>query len=116
MRARYDAEIARRQAVVDLLAEARTLFADGWLTLPADGGVVPKLREVLRLDPGNGEATQLLARTAETLAMAAKDAHTFGFADDARLYLDLALTVTPDVDEWRDLREAWAANAPIGAE
>ena len=116
MRARYDAEIERRQAVADLLAEARTLFADGWLTLPADGGVVPKLREVLRLDPGNGEATQLLARTAETLAMAAKDAHTFGFADDARLYLDLALTVTPDVDEWRDLREAWAANAPLGAE
>ena len=116
MRARYDAEIERRQTVADLLAEARALFADGWLTLPADGGVVPKLREVLRLDPGNGAATELLTRTAETLAGAARDAHAFGFADDARLYLDLALTVTPDVDEWRDLREAWAANAPIGAE
>ncbi len=116
MRARYDAEIERRQTVADLLAEARSLFADGWLTLPADGGVVPKLREVLRLDPGNGAATELLTRTAETLAGAARDAHAFGFADDARLYLDLALTVTPDVGEWRDLREAWAANAPIGAE
>ena len=108
MRARYDAETERRQTVADLLAEARALFADGWLTLPADGGVVPTLREVLRLDPGNGAATELLTRTAEALAAAAKDAHEFGFADDARLYLDLALTVTPDVDEWRDLREAWA--------
>ena len=114
MRSRYDAEIERRETVAQLLAEAHALFADGWLTLPADGGVVPKLREVLRLDPGNIAATQLLTRTAEALADAAKDAHEFGFADDARLYLDLALTVTPDVDEWRDLREAWATSADAG--
>ena len=114
MRSRYDAEIERRETVAQLLGEADALFADGWLTLPVDGGVVPKLREVLRLDPGNIAATELLTRTAEALANAAKDAHEFGFADDARLYLDLALTVTPDVDEWRDLREAWAASADAG--
>ena len=65
---------------------------------------------MLRLDPGNSAATQLLTRTAEWLAAAAKEAHEFGFTDDARHYLDLALTVTPDVDEWRDLREAWGMN------
>ena len=114
MRARYDAEIARLDTVAQLLAEARALFADGWFTLPADGGVVARVREVLRLDPGNTAATELLTRTAERLAAAAKEAHEHGLAEPARLYLDLALTVTPDVDEWRDLREAWAANASIG--
>ena len=116
MRGRYNAEVERRQAVTNLLADARALYADGFLTLPADGGVVAKLREVLRLDPGNSAATALLTRTADRLATAAKDAHAYGFADQARHYLDLALTVTPDVDEWRDLREAWAATAPTGIE
>ena len=116
MRARYDAEIARLDTVAQLLAEARALFADGWFTLPADGGVVARVREVLRLDPGNTAATALLTRTAERLAAAAKEAHEHGLAEPARLYLDLALTVTPDVDEWRNLREAWAANASIGGE
>lgn len=116
MRARYDAEIARLDTVAALLAEARALFADGWFTLPADGGVVARVREVLRLDPGNTAATALLTRTAERLAAAAKEAHEHGLAEPARLYLDLALTVTPDVDEWRDLREAWAGTALIGGE
>ena len=31
-----------------------------------------------------------------------------GLAPDARYYLDLALTVTPDVDAWRALRDAWS--------
>ena len=115
MRARYDAEIGRLETVAELLAEAGTLFADGFLTEPADGGVVAKLREVLRLDPGNSAATELLTRTAEWLAAAAKEAHAFGFTDDARHYLDLALTVTPDVDEWRDLREAWGTNTSTDA-
>ena len=114
MRARYDAEIGRLETVAELLAEARALFANGFLTEPADGGVVAKVREVLRLDPGNGAATQLLTRTAEWLAAAAKEAHTFGFTDDARHYLDLALTVTPDIDEWRDLREAWGTSTDAG--
>lgn len=116
MRVRYDGEIARLDTVAQFLAEARALFADGWFTLPADGGVVARVREVLRLDPGNTAATELLTRTAERLAAAAKEAHEHGLAEPARLYLDLALTVTPDVDEWRDLREAWAANASIGGE
>ena len=115
MRARYDAEIGRLETVAELLAEARALFADGFLTEPADGGVVAKVREVLRLDPGNSAATELLTRTAEWLAAAAKEAHAFGFTDDARHYLDLALTVTPDVDEWRDLREAWGTNTSTDA-
>ena len=114
MRTRYDAEIDRLETVARVLAEAHELFADGWLTLPADGGVVARLREVLRLDPDNGAATELLTRTAQRLASAAKDAHAFNLMDDARLYLDLALTVTPDVDEWRVLREAWAAAADAG--
>ena len=116
MRTRYDAEIGRLDTVAQLLAEAHALFADGWLTEPADGGVVAQVREVLRLDPGNGAATQLLTRTAERLAAAAKEAHEYGLTDAARHSLDLALTITPDVDEWRDLREAWGTNVSISAE
>ena len=68
-----------------------------------------KLREVIRLDPGNARASTLLTRTAERLAAVAREAFDAGLAPDARYYLDLALTVTPDVDAWRALRDAWSA-------
>lgn len=109
MHLRLDAEEQRLTTVASLLREAETLFRDGYFTEPADANVVAKLREVIRLDPGNARASRLLTRTAERLATVAQEAFDVGLAPDARYYLDLALTVTPDVDVWRDLRDAWSA-------
>ena len=109
MHLRLDAEEQRLTTVASLLREAETLFRDGYFTEPADANVVAKLREVIRLDPGNARASTLLTRTAERLATVAQEAFDVGLAPDARYYLDLALTVTPDVGAWRDLRDAWSA-------
>ena len=51
--------------------------------------------------------TNLLAQAASRLADAAQEAYTVGLTDDAKHYLELALTVTPDALAWRELRESW---------
>ena len=68
---------------------------------------VATLREALRWDPGNHDAEQRLIEAAERLALVAHDAHEVGLQAEARLYLELALTVRPDVGEWRQLRDRW---------
>ena len=108
MHARYDAEVQRLDTVATLLAAAEALFQDGYFTEPVEANVVAKLREAIRLDPANARASTLLTRTAERLAEVAQEAFAVGLASDARYYLDLALTVTPDVDAWRGLRDAWS--------
>ena len=105
----FDAEEQRLATVAGLLAEAQTLFRDGYFTEPAEANAVAKLREVIRLDRGNARASELLTRTAERLAAVAQEAFEVGLAPEARYYLDLALTVTPEVDEWRALRDDWSA-------
>ncbi|GIS70317.1 MAG: hypothetical protein CM1200mP9_11380 [Gammaproteobacteria bacterium] len=65
------------------------------------------LREVLRLDPGNEVAERRLLESAERLALVAREAHEVGLQTEAQLYLELALTVRPDVGEWRRLRDQW---------
>ncbi len=67
------------------------------------------LRQVQQIDPGNPAADALLAQIAQRLAAVAEQAHAVGMLSEARTYLDLALTVTPDVPDWRAKREAWLA-------
>ncbi len=110
MKGRLEQEIARLEQVADLLAEARSLFAEGYITEPVEANAVARLREATRLDPGNAEAQELLAACAERLAAVAEDAHAAGMAEDAGRYLDLALTVTPGVQAWRERRDAWLAD------
>ena len=70
------------------------------------------LREVERLDPGNEQARALLNQSAERLAAVASEAYEVGFINEAKQYLDLALTVTPDVTAWRELRASWEKDVP----
>jgi tetratricopeptide (TPR) repeat protein len=112
MKASVNQETVRRDSVVKHLAQAQKLLSQGFITQPQEANVVGLLREVERLDPGNESAKALLARSAQRLADAAQDAYTFGMADDAKYYLELALTVTPDVIAWRDLRSVWEQDAP----
>ena len=108
MKNRYEAELARLDTVASLLIEASELIQNGFLTDPVDENAVARLREVIRLDPENSEAQILLENVAKRLASVAQEAFDVGLTVEARHYLDLALTVNPDVDRWRSLRDLWA--------
>jgi hypothetical protein len=49
----------------------------------------------------------LLQQCAQRLASVAREAYQIGLLDSAEQYLDLALTVTPEVAEWVALRDSW---------
>jgi hypothetical protein len=107
LKSRLDVEIARRDDVQRKLDQAANLLQRGFITEPAERNAVALLRDVERLDPSNGQARELLRRGAERLAQAAQDARAAGLSRDAQQYLELALTVAPDVAKWRDLRAQW---------
>ena len=104
-----------RVADVDrLLAEARELLDDGFITEPSEGNAVARLLAVLALDPGNVDAGALLKNAAGRLADVASEAYDAGLVDDAKHYLELALAVTPDVESWRQLRARWELESSTG--
>ena len=107
LQTRLDREQRVAGDVARLLDEARMLLADGFITEPQQNNAVARLSEVLRLDPNNVQAREEMQRAAQRLAAVAQEAFDVGFTDDASHYLELALTVTPDVPEWRELREVW---------
>lgn len=109
-------ELASRKEA--LLAQARERMQLGYLTQPENANAVSALRALQQLDPGNPSADQMLAEIAAQLAAVAEQAYAVGMLDEARTYLDLALTVTPNVPDWRAKREAWlaAGAAPDGSQ
>ena len=107
IKTRRDDRMAALTMVATNLREAETLLIQGFVTEPADQNAVLLLREVERLDPGNERAQALLAEAAARLVEVARDAHSAGLEEEAKQYLELALTVTPDVPAWRALRESW---------
>ena len=106
-KSRYSIERDRVDRVDVLLARAEQQIDQGFITEPNDNNAVETLREVLRLDPGNEVAERRLLESAERLALVAREAHEVGLQTEAQLYLELALTVRPDVGEWRRLRDQW---------
>ncbi len=104
---RLDGEVLRLATVERHLINAELLLSQGFITEPQEGNAVFLLREVERLDPGNAIAQALLSRSAARLANVAQEAYEIGLTEDAKHYLELALTVTPDVETWRTLRENW---------
>lgn len=107
IRGRLDAAVQRAQDIENFLVEARDLVAQGFLTAPAENNAVTKLRLVQQLDPGNEEADEKLQQIAQRLAAVAGEAHQWSMYSQAKQYLDLALTITPEVEEWVTLRESW---------
>ena len=106
MQASFEAELDRIEAVEGLIDQAEELYAQGYVTGPSsDNNVVALLREALRLDADNADARRLLSVAATRLAEVAEDAHNAGMVEEGLLYLDLALTVTPGISRWRELRE-----------
>ncbi len=104
---RLDTEVARLASVQSGLERARELMAQGFITAPQADNAVAVLREIQRIDPGNQEAAAMLTAAAERLARVAQEAYDVGMVEEARQYLELALTVTPDVSAWRALRATW---------
>ncbi len=104
---RLEVELDRRDTVTRYLEQAQALLSQGYVTEPPEGNAVSLLREVERVDPGNTQARMLLAQSAARLAGVAQEAFEAGMAEQAKHYLELALAVTPDVPEWRQLRLEW---------
>ena len=111
LRAKLTAEDVRIANVAHLLEEAQGLLADGYITEPPDKNAVARVLEVLRIDPHNDVAPALLKTAAGRLYDVAQEAYAVGMKQEARHYLELALTVTPDVPEWRALSDAWSTEA-----
>ena len=107
IRNRMDQRIADLAMVEQNLQEAEALFRQGFITEPPERNTIALLREAERLDPGNARAESLLEQAAARLVEVAVEAHAVGLTDAANQYLELALTVTPDVPAWRTLRESW---------
>lgn len=107
IRRRLQAERARQATITQNIEQARALMAAGFLTDPVGENAVAKLREVQQVDPGNETALAMLQGCAERLATVAQEAYSFGLVDNAEQYLDLAITIQPDAQEWVDLRDAW---------
>ncbi len=116
LNALHKAEVDRQETVKQLLADASRHFQNGYITEPADNNVVASAREVIRLDPGNVQALAHLNKSAERLKEVADQAYTAGLRAEALLYLDLALTVRPDVPEWRVIRDSWSRDDRAQAE
>jgi tetratricopeptide (TPR) repeat protein len=114
LKTKLGAEEQRIGNVARLLDEARQLMADGFITEPSDQNVVARLLEVRRLDPNNTAARDMLNVAARRLADVAREAYDAGLKADAQHFLELALTVTPDVPEWRAQRDSWAAESGGG--
>lgn len=107
IKSRMDARVAALATVASNLEEAERLLDSGFITEPPGQNAVSLLREVERLDPGNRRAQAMLAMAAGRLVEVAREAYDAGLQDEAKQYLELALTVTPDMPEWRTLRESW---------
>ncbi len=115
LKSKLGAEEQRIGTVARLLNDAQKLMNEGFITEPPDQNAVARLLEVRRLDPDNVAAGEMLDAAAGRLASVAREAYDVGMKAEAQHFLELALTVTPDVPEWRTLRDSWAAESAKGA-
>ena len=103
-----DAEKERIGQIARYLNSARDLMKKGYITTPVTENAVAKLRAVQSIDPNNKEAFNLLSTCADILMKVAKDAHNYGFPEDAFDYLDLAIAINPRESSWSELRAEWS--------
>ncbi|MDC0214644.1 protein kinase [Gammaproteobacteria bacterium] len=103
-----DAEKERIGQIARYLNSARDLMKKGYITTPVTENAVAKLRAVQSIDPNNKEAFDLLGTCADILMKVAKDAHNYGFPEDAFDYLDLAIAINPRESSWSELRAEWS--------
>ncbi|MCY3883319.1 MAG: protein kinase [Gammaproteobacteria bacterium] len=103
-------ELGRISQAEILYEEAVELFDQGFITRPNRGSALFKLSEAQSLDPHNGLVGSLIDQCLSRVATVARDAYLAGMEEDARRYLNVALSAeTPNV-EWEAWRNAWFPN------
>ena len=110
LRQRIEDARSRKARVLVLLETAQELMENGYLTAPINDNATALLREVLQLDPTNGQAKDLLNQCAYRLADVAREAYKYDLQSKAKEYMDLALTINPGVAKWVELRDKWGDN------
>ena len=110
LRLRIANERSRKARVIMLLERSQELISSGYLTAPVKNNATALLREALQLDPTNEKAVELLDQCAQRLADVAREAYQYDLQNKAKEYMDLALTINPDVSEWIELREKWGGS------
>ena len=110
LRVRIENERGRKARVIMLLERSQELISKGYLTAPINDNATALLRQALQLDPTNEQAVALLEKCAQRLAEVAREAYQYDLQVKAKEYMDLALTINPDVAEWVELREKWGGS------
>ena len=66
------------------------------------------MREVERIDPDNVDARLLLEECSILLVTVAQDARKHGYKELALKYLELAIRIKPNEEDWLAMRAAWS--------
>ena len=90
------------------LDQARLLIRKGYITQPPRNNAVAELREVERIDPDNLDARLLLEECSILLVTVAGDARKHGYRELALKYLELAISIKPNEEDWLAMRAAWS--------
>ena len=90
------------------LDRARLLISKGYITQPPRNNAVAALREVERIDPDNFDAPLLLEECSILLVTVARDARKHGYKELALKYLELAIRIKPNEEDWLAMRAAWS--------
>ena len=103
-------EMREKTALVNQgLDRARLLINKGYITQPQRNNAVAELREVERIDPDNVDARLLLEECSILLVTVARDARKHGYKELALKYLDLAISIKPNEEDWLAMRADWSA-------
>ena len=102
-------EMREKTALVNQgLDRARLLINKGYITQPPRNNAVAELREVERIDPDNVDARLLLEECSILLVTVAQDARKHGYKELALKYLELAIRIKPNEEDWLAMRAAWS--------
>ena len=102
-------EMREKTALVNQrLDRARLLINKGFITQPSRNNAVAELREVERIDPDNVDARLLLEECSILLVTVARDARKHGYKELALKYLELAIRIKPNEEDWLAMRAAWS--------
>ena len=102
-------EMREKTALVNQgLDRARLLINKGYITQPPRNNAVAELREVERIDPDNVDARLLLEECSILLVTVARDARKHGYKELALKYLELAIRIKPNEEDWLAMRAAWS--------
>ena len=102
-------EIREKTALVNQrLDRARLLINKGYITQPPRNNAVAALREVERIDPDNVDVRLLLEECSILLVTVARDARKHGYKELALKYLELAIRIKPNEEDWLAMRAAWS--------